>query len=225
MAASPTSGAQAKGVAPSEPHQANRSQRPLARRRRPAALALLAALCLLGSGAFGQTPASNATSSPPATTASTTEATTPSSSASSTLAQSAPQTTSSESSLIGPSAPVDAGASLDLANSGAGHRLKPVNFSAVDELFEAALESDEELVQRWRRMDAHFQEGVRSILKLIFPQIVALSQDAKVGGDCSGGILKWILSLRNLRSWAIKSECSICIAGEPSRERQRVSSF
>lgn len=87
-------------------------------------------------------------------------------------------------------------------------KLKPVNFSLVDELFESTLE-DDELVQRWRRMDSQLQEGMRSILKMVFPQIVAISQDAKVSGDCSGGILKWILSLRNLRSWAIKSKSTL----------------
>lgn len=84
-------------------------------------------------------------------------------------------------------------------------KLKPVNFTLVDEVFAATLD-EEELVKRWKNMDAQFQDGIRSILKLVFPQIVAISQDAKVSGDCSGGILKWILSLRNLRSWAIKSK-------------------
>lgn len=84
-------------------------------------------------------------------------------------------------------------------------KLKPVNFSLVDELFESSLD-DNQVVQHWRRMDNQLRDGMRSILKMVFPQIVAISQDAKVSGDCSGGILKWILSLRNLRSWAIKSK-------------------
>jgi len=91
------------------------------------------------------------------------------------------------------------------AASQAGNKLRPVNFTLVDELFEASLE-EEEVVRRWRNMDSQLQDGMKSILKMIFPQIVAISQDAKVSGDCSGGILKWILSLRNLRSWAIKSK-------------------
>lgn len=85
------------------------------------------------------------------------------------------------------------------------HKPKNVNFTQVDEQFNAVL-GHEELLSKWRLMDNQMQEGVRSILKMIFPQIVAISQDAKVSGECSGGILKWILNLRNLRSWAIKSE-------------------
>lgn len=84
-------------------------------------------------------------------------------------------------------------------------KLKPINFTLVDETFDAAL-SEDEVVKKWKFMDSQLQDGMKSILKMVFPQIVALSQDAKVSGDCSGGILKWILSLRNLRSWAIKSK-------------------
>lgn len=54
--------------------------------------------------------------------------------------------------------------------------------------------------------DLAFQTGVRSLLRTIFPQIVAMSSDAKVSGNCSAGILKWIISLRHLKGWAIKSE-------------------
>lgn len=86
------------------------------------------------------------------------------------------------------------------------NKLKPINFTLVDELFDSTVD-EREMLRRWRNMDGQFQDGIRSILKFVFPQIVAISQDAKVSGDCSGGILKWILSLRNLRSWAIKSEC------------------
>lgn len=88
---------------------------------------------------------------------------------------------------------------------GSSHKLKDVNFTQVDEIFYSSL-NDTEAIKKWKQMDAQLQEGIKSILKMIFPQIVAISQDAKVSGDCSGGILKWILSLRNLRSWAIRSK-------------------
>lgn len=82
-------------------------------------------------------------------------------------------------------------------------KIRPVNFTLVDEVFNSAL-NDSEVIDKWKKMDNSLQDGMKSILKMIFPQIVSLSHDAKVSGDCSGGILKWILSLRNLRSWAIK---------------------
>lgn len=96
-------------------------------------------------------------------------------------------------------------ANLAENNNGGNNKLKPINFTLVNEIFESAL-SDDEVVKRWKHMDSQLRDGMKSILKMVFPQIVAISQDAKVSGDCSGGILKWILSLRNLRSWAIKSK-------------------
>lgn len=84
-------------------------------------------------------------------------------------------------------------------------KVKPVNFTLVDQIFDSTL-SDDEVVKKWKLMDLQLQDGMKAILKMLFPQIVSISQDAKVSGDCSGGILKWILSLRNLRSWAIKSK-------------------
>lgn len=86
--------------------------------------------------------------------------------------------------------------------------LKNVNFTQVDEIFNSVI-GDLELVNKWRLMDTQIQDSVKGILKMIFPQIIAVSQDAKVSGECSGAILKWILSLRNLRSWAIRSEYSL----------------
>lgn len=91
------------------------------------------------------------------------------------------------------------------ASSNNTGKLRGVNFTLVDEIFDAVI-SEEEVVKRWKNMDSHIQDGMRAILKMLFPAIVSMSQDAKVSGECSGGILKWILSLRNLRSWAIKSK-------------------
>lgn len=91
-------------------------------------------------------------------------------------------------------------------------KLKPVNLTLVDETYESCL-NQSELLRKWKHMDNQLQDGVKGILKMIFPQIVALSQDAKVSGDCSGSILKWILSLRNLKSWAIKM---LDATGKPS---------
>lgn len=92
-----------------------------------------------------------------------------------------------------------------VSNNNNINKIKPVNFTLVDETFDAALGNDE-VVQRWRNMDLHLQDGMKSALKMVFPLIVSISQEAKVSSDCSGGILKWILSLRNMRSWAIKSK-------------------
>lgn len=94
--------------------------------------------------------------------------------------------------------------SISIPSNNTVNKVRPVNFTLVDEIFSTVLD-DDEVIKRWRNMDTQIQDGMKSILKMVFPLIVSTSQDAKVSGECSGGILKWILSLRNLRSWAIKS--------------------
>lgn len=81
----------------------------------------------------------------------------------------------------------------------------PVNFTLVDEIFESTLD-EPEVVAKWKHMDKQIVDGVRSILKIVFPHIVSMASDAKVSGACSGAMLKWILNLRNMRSWAVKSK-------------------
>jgi len=66
--------------------------------------------------------------------------------------------------------------------------------------------SEEEVGKKWTDMEKGLKNGVRSLLRTIFPQVVAMSSDAKVSGNCSAGILKWIISLRHLKGWAIKSK-------------------
>jgi len=93
-----------------------------------------------------------------------------------------------------------------------GSKYAPVNFTLVEQLFKETLD-EKEVASKWRQMDKTLNEGVRSILKIVFPHIVAMSSDAKVSGNCSGAILKWILNLRNMREWAVKMLDAI---GKPS---------
>lgn len=112
-----------------------------------------------------------------------------------TLAPGEPESTSTSS--AGTQAPAESSTRAPKA------KIPPINFTQVDQLFNAP--HDERQVElKWRHMDKQITDGVRSILKTVFPHAVAMSTDAKVSGACSGAILKWILNLRNLRSWAVK---------------------
>lgn len=65
---------------------------------------------------------------------------------------------------------------------------------------------EEEVIKKYADMEKGLKNGVRSLLRTIFPQVVSMSSDAKVSGNCSAGILKWIISLRHLKGWAVKSK-------------------
>lgn len=182
------------------------------------AAALIVAACLLLGPQLGADCASNqrlrstrqtgdAASVSPSDAETTTTSTTPA------AAAEAPATVSS-SDVASPSSSTTGGA--DSGNE-FGERPKSkipaVDFRLVDEQFEAASANESLVVAKWRHMDKQMVDGVRAILKVIFPHVVAMSTDAKVSGNCSGAILKWILNLRNMRSWAVKM---LDATGKPS---------
>lgn len=80
-----------------------------------------------------------------------------------------------------------------------------IDWNEVEKNWKATL-PEEEVGKKWADMEKNLKNGVRSLLRTIFPQIVSMSSDAKVSGNCSAGILKWIISLRHLKGWAIKSK-------------------
>lgn len=88
---------------------------------------------------------------------------------------------------------------------GQGSNSTPVDWAAVEADFLREL-SPEEVAARWKDMQSKLSDGIRAVLRSVFPKIVAMSQEAKVSSNCSAGILKWIVSLRHLKSWAVKSE-------------------
>lgn len=81
----------------------------------------------------------------------------------------------------------------------------PIDWAQVERDFDRVL-SDEEVLHRWDSMEANMKSGMRTLLRSIFPKVVAMSTDAKVSGNCSAGILKWVVSLRNMKTWAMKSK-------------------
>ena len=80
-----------------------------------------------------------------------------------------------------------------------------IDWNEVDKAWKKTL-PEEEVAKKFADMEKGLKNGVRSLLRTIFPQVVSMSSDAKVSGNCSAGILKWIISLRHLKGWAVKSK-------------------
>jgi len=78
-----------------------------------------------------------------------------------------------------------------------------IDWNEVDKKWKETI-SEEEVAKKWTDMEKGLKNGIRSLLRTIFPQVVSMSSDAKVSGNCSAGMLKWIISLRHLKGWAIK---------------------
>ena len=85
-----------------------------------------------------------------------------------------------------------------------------IDWNEVEKHWDATT-TEEEVAKKFLDMENGAKDGVRSLLRSLFPRIVAMSSDAKVSGNCSAGILKWIISLRHLKGWAIRSKCFIFI--------------
>ncbi|XP_053208215.1 nose resistant to fluoxetine protein 6-like [Panonychus citri] len=116
----------------------------------------------------------------------------------------------------------------DLGPSGSVNKvttIKPTNLSSTnstnhnkidwDEIESTWYEfkDDEEVTKKWNDMENGLKKGVKAVLRSIFPRIVSMSSDTKVSGNCSAGILKWLISLRSLKDWSIKMLDAI---GKPS---------
>jgi hypothetical protein len=183
--------------------------------RRSLAVGLLAACLLAGSlAAASSAPRARfgrqaETSAGPEQTTPATTTTSAASAESETLTAAAATTTTTTTTTAAPTTTTAAGTTVAAKSK---PKATPVNFTLVDELFEAVLD-EPEVAKRWRKMDKTIQTGVGAALKVIFPHIVSMASDAKVSGNCSGAMLKWILSLKAMRTWAVRMLDAI---GKPS---------
>jgi hypothetical protein len=144
------------------------------------------------------TPPETPETSDPATSPQGTSPTTPSTTAASEAPEEAQPSESSESDISATPAPAKSNSTKNFT----------IDWNEVEKKWQATL-PEEEVGKKWQEMETGLKNGVRSLLRTIFPQIVSMSSDAKVSGNCSAGILKWIISLRHLKGWAVKSESGI----------------
>ncbi|KAG9508916.1 hypothetical protein GZH46_02578 [Fragariocoptes setiger] len=93
------------------------------------------------------------------------------------------------------------------------NRIPAVNYTLVEQEFNYVVPNDDELVRKWKALDATMKSGIQAAVKSLFPRIVSMATDARVSGDCSGAMLKWMISLQSMKSWSIKMLDAI---GKPS---------
>lgn len=80
-----------------------------------------------------------------------------------------------------------------------------LNMSQVDEIYSAERHNDErETAESWHKMSKKLKKGLGSIIGTIVPFALNMSQEAKVSGNCTGAVLKWVLSINSLKAWALR---------------------
>jgi len=96
----------------------------------------------------------------------------------------------------------DAAASAKPART-ASKQAKPINMTQVDQLYTSGHKNEHETILAWQRMGKMLKKGITNAIGSIVPMALNMSQEAHISSNCSGAVLKWILSMNQLKSWAL----------------------
>lgn len=79
-----------------------------------------------------------------------------------------------------------------------------LNMSQVDEQFVSGRRDEAETVAAWNKLSAKLKRGIGGVIGAIVPMALNMSQEAKISSNCSGAMLKWVLSMNQLKAWALR---------------------
>jgi len=102
--------------------------------------------------------------------------------------------------------------STSTANSTVKKESKKVNWTEVEMKWNEVLD-DDVVHEKWKKLEENLKAGIKNVLRMLFPKVVSMSSETKVSSNCTAGMLKWVLSLRNLKDWSVKMLDAI---GKPS---------
>uniref|UniRef100_A0A6G1S6Z5 Nose resistant-to-fluoxetine protein N-terminal domain-containing protein n=1 Tax=Aceria tosichella TaxID=561515 RepID=A0A6G1S6Z5_9ACAR len=79
-----------------------------------------------------------------------------------------------------------------------------LNMSQIDQVFVHGVKNEQESVENWHRMGKKLKKSIGGIIGSIVPYALNMSQEAKISSNCSGAMLKWVLSMNQLKAWALR---------------------
>lgn len=79
-----------------------------------------------------------------------------------------------------------------------------LNISQLNQIYNQAHKDERETVESWQRMGKKLKKGVGNLIGSLVPYALNMSQEAKISSNCSGAMLKWVLSMNQLKSWALR---------------------
>lgn len=79
-----------------------------------------------------------------------------------------------------------------------------LNMSLIDQIYTESHKDEAETIESWRKIGKKFKKGIGSLIGTVVPFALNMSQEAKISGNCSGAMLKWVLSMNQLKSWALR---------------------
>jgi len=79
-----------------------------------------------------------------------------------------------------------------------------INMSQIDQIYMNAHKDEQETVDSWQRMGKKLKKGIGGLIGSMVPYALNMSQEARISSNCSGAMLKWVLSMNQLKSWALR---------------------
>lgn len=79
-----------------------------------------------------------------------------------------------------------------------------LNVSQMNQIYNQPLRDEKETVESWQRMGKKLKKGIGNVIGSLVPYALNMSQEARISSNCSGAMLKWVLSMNQLKSWALR---------------------
>jgi len=89
------------------------------------------------------------------------------------------------------------------AASGQASQASIVNMTQIDQMYVEGRKDESEIAESWRRMGKKLQRTIGGLIGSMVPMALNMSQEAKISSNCSGAMLKWVLSMNQLKLWAL----------------------
>lgn len=87
-----------------------------------------------------------------------------------------------------------------------------LNMSQVDANYVQGTRDEAQTTESWRKISKKLKKGIGSIIGALVPHALNMSAEAKISSECSGAMLKWVLSMNQLKAWALRM---LDAAGKP----------
>lgn len=81
---------------------------------------------------------------------------------------------------------------------------KRINMTQVDEVYVNGRKTRQETIEGWNQLHKRLKGLVGRVIGTLVPQSLNMTQEARISGECQGAMLKWILNLNQLKSWALR---------------------
>lgn len=81
---------------------------------------------------------------------------------------------------------------------------KLINLTHIEEIYTKGHKDRDEIVESWHKLSGRLKGLIGKAIGSIVPLALNMTQEAKISSNCTGAMLKWVLNLNQLKSWALR---------------------